>query len=165
VSVANLFVLRTDLPQRILSGFEPPTLRTRMPGEGESKKRYTRAEVASHNTSKSSWIIIHNKIYDVTKFLDEHPGGEEVLLEQAGGDGTESFEDVGHSSDAREMQKQFLIGELSEEDQKGTSDKARTTPSQASAQSTWTNWLIPTGIAIVVAALYKWLVASPVATN
>lgn len=42
----------------------------------------------------------------------QHPGGEEVLLEQAGSDATESFEDVGHSTDAREMLNQFYIGEL-----------------------------------------------------
>uniref|UniRef100_H3A7S6 Cytochrome b5 type B n=1 Tax=Latimeria chalumnae TaxID=7897 RepID=H3A7S6_LATCH len=41
-----------------------------------------------------------------------HPGGEEVLFEQAGGDATESFEDVGHSVDAREMLTQYYIGEL-----------------------------------------------------
>lgn len=35
-----------------------------------------------------------------------------MLLEQAGGDATESFEDVGHSSDAREMASSFVIGEL-----------------------------------------------------
>ncbi len=42
----------------------------------------------------------------------QHPGGEEVLREQAGGDATESFEDVGHSTDAREMARSMLIGEL-----------------------------------------------------
>lgn len=31
----------------------------------------------------------------------QHPGGEEVLIEQAGRDATEAFEDVGHSTDAR----------------------------------------------------------------
>lgn len=30
-----------------------------------------------------------------------------------GGDGTEAFEDVGHSPDAREIQKSYLIGEIS----------------------------------------------------
>jgi cytochrome b involved in lipid metabolism len=35
-------------------------------------------------------------------------------LEQAGGDGTEAFEDVGHSTDAREMMNKFKIGELVE---------------------------------------------------
>lgn len=33
-------------------------------------------------------------------------------MEQAGGDATESFEDVGHSSDAREMLKQYYIGDV-----------------------------------------------------
>uniref|UniRef100_A0A8C4SZN8 Cytochrome b5 type B n=1 Tax=Erpetoichthys calabaricus TaxID=27687 RepID=A0A8C4SZN8_ERPCA len=40
---------------------------------------------------KNTWVIIHDKVYDVTHFLDEHPGGEEVLLEQAGGDATEKM--------------------------------------------------------------------------
>ena len=35
-----------------------------------------------------------------------------MLLEQAGADATESFEDVGHSIDAREILQQYLIGEL-----------------------------------------------------
>lgn len=42
----------------------------------------------------------------------QHPGGEEVLREQAGGNATEAFEDVGHSTDAREMAGAMVIGEL-----------------------------------------------------
>lgn len=44
----------------------------------------------------------------------QHPGGEEVLLEQAGNDGTEAFEDVGHSTDARELMKKYKIGDVVE---------------------------------------------------
>lgn len=44
----------------------------------------------------------------------QHPGGEEVLLEQAGKDGSEAFEDVGHSTDARELMKRYKIGEVIE---------------------------------------------------
>lgn len=44
----------------------------------------------------------------------KHPGGEEVLMEQAGKDATEPFEDVGHSTDARELLKEYLIGTLPE---------------------------------------------------
>jgi len=47
-------------------------------------------------------------------FCLQHPGGEEVLLEQAGKDATEEFEDVGHSSDAREVMQKYKIGELIE---------------------------------------------------
>lgn len=46
----------------------------------------------------------------------QHPGGEEVLLEQGGKDASEAFEDVGHSTDARELMKSYLIGELADED-------------------------------------------------
>jgi len=79
-----------------------------------SMKKITRAEVAEHNSNKSVWIIINNNVFDVTKFLDEHPGGCEVLIEQAGKDATENFEDIGHSTDARNMTKQFMIGELAD---------------------------------------------------
>lgn len=52
------------------------------------------------------------KLLLTLSLLFQHPGGEEVLLEQAGRDATESFEDVGHSTDAREMLKQYYIGEI-----------------------------------------------------
>ncbi|MCP9263030.1 Cytochrome b5 [Dirofilaria immitis] len=77
-------------------------------------KEYTVAEVAEHNNVSSTWLIIDNNVYDVTKFLEEHPGGDEVLLEQAGQNATESFKDVGHSRDAVEMTKEYLIGYLSD---------------------------------------------------
>ena len=80
------------------------------------KKCYRMKEVEKHNNVKSSWIVVHNRVYDITKFLEEHPGGEEVLLEMAGCNATEQFEDVGHSSDARQMQKDYLIGELHPDD-------------------------------------------------
>lgn len=46
--------------------------------------------------------------------LSQHPGGEEVLLEQSGKDASEQFEDVGHSSDAREMMTKYKIGDIAE---------------------------------------------------
>ena len=54
----------------------------------------------------------------MTGFLAEHPGGEEILLESAGIDATEGFEDVGHSTDARTLLNDYLLGELREEDKK-----------------------------------------------
>ena len=50
---------------------------------------------------------------DVTTWLDDHPGGGEIILEFAGGDATPVFEDIGHSSEARELLKKFVIGDLS----------------------------------------------------
>ena len=58
-------------------------------------KVYSLEEVNIHSTEKSCWLVIHNKVYDVTKFLNTHPGGSEILLEVAGTDATDAFEDVG----------------------------------------------------------------------
>jgi cytochrome b involved in lipid metabolism len=78
------------------------------------------AEVAKHKDPRGEvWIVLHDRVYNVTKFLDEHPGGEEILIECAGGDATEAFEDVDHSSDAIEMMTDYLIGELVQEDKTG----------------------------------------------
>lgn len=71
-------------------------------------------EVKQHNSRDSVWFVIHNKVYDVTKFMEEHPGGEEVLLEQAGKNASEIFEDVSHSADAKDLMKTYLVGELPE---------------------------------------------------
>lgn len=54
----------------------------------------------------------------------QHPGGEEVLLEQAGKNATEAFEDVGHSTDARELMKRYKVGELIESERKNEAEKS-----------------------------------------
>ncbi|KAI3450866.1 hypothetical protein Pfo_007531 [Paulownia fortunei] len=66
-------------------------------------KVFTLAEVAEHNTTKDCWLTIFGKVYNVTTFLDEHPGGDEVLLSATGKDATAEFDDVGHSHDAWAM--------------------------------------------------------------
>ena len=50
----------------------------------------------------------------ICSFLFQHPGGEEVLFDQSGLDATEPFEDVGHSTDARELMAEYLIGTIQE---------------------------------------------------
>ncbi|GAX27651.1 hypothetical protein FisN_13Hh257 [Fistulifera solaris] len=79
-------------------------------------KEYTLEEIAKHNTQEDCWLIIGNasnggpKVYDVTKYLDDHPGGAEVLLDVAGQDADEFFEDIGHSKEARKELSKYLIG-------------------------------------------------------
>ncbi|EHK23871.1 uncharacterized protein TRIVIDRAFT_179320 [Trichoderma virens Gv29-8] len=78
-------------------------------------KTYSFQDVAEHNTKKDLFVVIHEKVYDCTKFVDEHPGGEEVLLDVAGQDATEAFEDVGHSDEARESLAALIVGDLKRE--------------------------------------------------
>ncbi|KAH6605684.1 hypothetical protein Trco_004837 [Trichoderma cornu-damae] len=75
-------------------------------------KEFSYQDVAEHNTKKDLFVVIHDKVYDCTKFVDEHPGGEEVMLDVAGQDATEAFEDVGHSDEARETLAQLIVGDL-----------------------------------------------------
>ncbi|KAL2239203.1 cytochrome b5-like [Sesamum indicum] len=75
-------------------------------------KVFTLAEVSEHNTNKDCWLVIGGKVYDVTKFLEDHPGGDEVLVSSTGKDATDDFEDVGHSASAKAMMEEFYIGEI-----------------------------------------------------
>lgn len=90
-------------------------------------------EVAKHKTETDLWMVLWGKVYDVTKFVDEHPGGADTLLDCAGADGTTEFEAVGHSDSAKNMLPKYLIGQLSEEDNaKATSGKKLTHGTQGS---------------------------------
>lgn len=62
-------------------------------------KVLTGPEVAAHSSRDSCWIIVHGKVYDVTDFLDEHPGGSKIILKYAGKDATEAYEPI-HPPDA-----------------------------------------------------------------
>ncbi|GLB37706.1 putative conserved region in glutamate synthase [Lyophyllum shimeji] len=56
-------------------------------------------EVAKHNSRDSCWIIVHGHVYDVTEFLDDHPGGSKIILKYAGKDATEEYDPI-HPPDA-----------------------------------------------------------------
>ncbi|KAK6122779.1 hypothetical protein DH2020_019707 [Rehmannia glutinosa] len=79
---------------------------------GAESKLFTYSDVSAHNTSEDCWVIINGKVYDVTSYLNDHPGGDEVVLGQAGKDASEEFEDVGHGSAARLMLDEFYVGEV-----------------------------------------------------
>ncbi|KAF2227465.1 cytochrome b5-like heme/steroid binding domain-containing protein, partial [Elsinoe ampelina] len=75
-------------------------------------KSLSYSDVAEHNTKKDLYVVVHDKVYNASSFVDEHPGGEEVLLDVGGQDATEAFEDVGHSDEAREILNGMLVGDL-----------------------------------------------------
>ncbi|KAK1816751.1 hypothetical protein LTR12_008792 [Friedmanniomyces endolithicus] len=78
-------------------------------------KELTYAEVSEHTSKKDLYLVVHDKVYNCSSFVDEHPGGEEVTIDVGGQDASEAFEDVGHSDEAREILNGLLIGNLKRE--------------------------------------------------
>ncbi|KAI0333031.1 hypothetical protein GY45DRAFT_1320320 [Cubamyces sp. BRFM 1775] len=66
---------------------------------GSNEKVLSGKEVAQHNSRESCWIIVHGKVYDVTDFLDDHPGGSKIILKYAGKDATAEYDPI-HPPDA-----------------------------------------------------------------
>ncbi|KAA0199140.1 hypothetical protein HAZT_HAZT000066 [Hyalella azteca] len=89
----------------------PPASKPRRENEPKLPE-YSLNEVAQHDMMHDCWIVLYDKVYDVTDFLFEHPGGEELMMEHAGRDGTIAFRGVGHSKAALRSLQRYLIGEL-----------------------------------------------------
>lgn len=51
----------------------------------------TAEEVSKHRSRESCWVIIRGEVYDMTDFLDQHPGGSQIILKYGGLDATEEY--------------------------------------------------------------------------
>ncbi|KAL8782807.1 MAG: hypothetical protein Q9213_005086 [Squamulea squamosa] len=74
---------------------------------------YLTKEIAARKTSQSCWVTIGSKVYDVTGFLDAHPGGGDLILEYGGKDVSAIMQDEishTHSESAYDILKDNLIG-------------------------------------------------------
>lgn len=52
----------------------------------DGKKVYSLEECSKHRSEDDCWLIIHGKVYNVTEFLDEHPGGYDIVVAASGAD-------------------------------------------------------------------------------
>ncbi|KAG2441804.1 hypothetical protein HXX76_003415 [Chlamydomonas incerta] len=81
-----------------------------------SPKTFTREEVAKHNTAADCWIVINRngqrRVFDVSNYLQFHPGGARIILEGAGTDMTQQFYSVRHGAAALRSLDRYFIGLL-----------------------------------------------------
>jgi len=66
-------------------------------------------ELKKHNKLTDAWIVIDNKVYDVTNYIDKHPGGKNSILRHAGTDATKAFYQI-HESYMLDDLKNNIIG-------------------------------------------------------
>ncbi|KIW17998.1 hypothetical protein PV08_02285 [Exophiala spinifera] len=76
-----------------------------------------RSNIRQHSSRQSCWLIISGIVYDVTNFVDSHPGGASLILKYAGKDATQAYEPL-HASDTLEkhLSDDQRLGSLVEDD-------------------------------------------------
>ena len=70
------------------------------------------AEIEKHNSAKDCWLIINDLVYDITDFLEDHPGGRKAPLLYAGKDATEEFDMLHKPEVLTKYGKPFLKGRV-----------------------------------------------------
>ena len=79
-----------------------------------SDKTLTMLEVATHNSESSCWSVIDNHIYDLTRWIPQHPSGGQAILGLCGKDGTNAFHGQhGEAKRQADILASMKIGELS----------------------------------------------------
>ena len=84
----------------------------------KTQQACTLSQVIKHNTKTDCWTIIKAKVYDITTYIEEHPGGEPNILRACGVDATSLFETKPtgkpHSENAKDVLQSFYKCDLAQ---------------------------------------------------
>ena len=69
------------------------------------------SEVAKHSTANDCWIIVDGKVYDITDYILDHPGGDSILA-NAGGDSSVGVHGPQHPVSMWDVLKLYYIGDV-----------------------------------------------------
>ena len=86
-----------------------------------SNSPLTTTEVAGHNTDADCYLLIKNKVYDVSTYIGKHPGGKSTITNRCGKEVTGIFASI-HSNFAWDLLNDYYIGELVSDNSVSTSD-------------------------------------------
>jgi cytochrome b involved in lipid metabolism len=86
---------------------------TATPAGGGSSPPYTLAQVAANASPSNCWVVINGNVYDLTAWIDQHPGGAQRIIDLCGTDASAAFQGQhsGQSEPAAEL-AQFAVGVL-----------------------------------------------------
>lgn len=74
--------------------------------------RITREELSKHNTKTDCWTSLNGRVYNITPYLDFHPGGVPQIMRAAGKDGTQLFNEYHHWVNDSMMLDKCAVGIL-----------------------------------------------------
>ncbi|MBW0562908.1 hypothetical protein O181_102623 [Austropuccinia psidii MF-1] len=83
--------------------------------KSNSPRIFLPQDLQNHKLPNDCWVSFQSKVYDISSFLADHPGGQDILLEYAGKDLGQSMQDSNHhlhSQSAYEILEEFQIGIL-----------------------------------------------------
>lgn len=106
-SLAFYFLNQKETKTMNQTGNSNPT----NPNETSTIKQLNMTEVATHNTKDSCYLVIQNKVYDVSSFISKHPGGQQKIISNCGKEVSGLFASI-HSNAAWDLLKNYQIGEI-----------------------------------------------------
>ena len=78
--------------------------------------KLTLDNIAKHNKENDCWLIINDRVYDVTSYIPFHPGGKQRIINECGGEATTAFNTQGgegaHSDVAKSLLENYYIGDV-----------------------------------------------------
>lgn len=81
-------------------------------GNGGIVRPITEEELSQHNTQSDAWICIRGRVYNITPYLEYHPGGIPEIMRGVGKDGTDLFDETHKWVNAESMLEKCFIGPL-----------------------------------------------------
>ena len=105
-SIAMAKPVSNELSAKAVS---PTAVATATPASNNGKM--TMSDVYSHNKKNDCYLVIRNKVYDVSDYIPNHPGGQGKIIRSCGQEVTGVFADI-HSNFAWDLLKNYQISQL-----------------------------------------------------
>jgi cytochrome b involved in lipid metabolism len=102
-----------EIPGEVIRGAAPTPTVTPTPSATATAAGYTMEQVKANNSTSKCWSAINGKVYDLTKWINSHPGGPGAITSLCGTDGTSSFNGMhGGSGQPASRLAGYLLGPL-----------------------------------------------------
>ena len=102
-----------EIPGEVIRGAAPTPTVAPTPSATSTPSGYTMEQVNANNSSSKCWSAINEKVYDLTNWINSHPGGPGAITSLCGTDGTSSFNGMhGGSGQPASRLAGYLLGPL-----------------------------------------------------